>query len=72
MDSPEAARILGVAESEIVDVRQHAGWWEARHHDMATHDETWRPVLAVPDDAPVEQSEPERTAPATRARKVRR
>lgn len=73
MDRSEAARRLGVAESEIVDVRDHAGWWEVHHHDMASHDETWRAVPGapevVPDDVPVEQDEPEQLAPAPRARK---
>lgn len=46
MDQNEAARRLGVAESEVVDIRAHAGWWEVRHHDMASHEETWRTVPA--------------------------
>ena len=45
MDMHEAARRLGVAAHEIVDIRDHAGWWEVRHHDMASHDETWRQVV---------------------------
>jgi len=70
MDLSEAARRLGVAAHEIVDIRDHAGWWEVRHHDMASHEETWRPVPgapeAVPDDVPVETEEPEPAAPTPR------
>lgn len=56
MDSPEAAHMLGVAESEVVAVKAEAGWWHALHHDMASHVETWRKVPgepAMPDDDPV-------------------
>lgn len=62
MDQNEAARLLGVADTEVVDIRAHAGWWEARHHDMASHEEAWRPVPGepdVPDDAPVGEAGPE-------------
>lgn len=73
MDRSEAARRLGVADTEIVDIRDHAGWWEVRHHDMASHDETWRAVPGapevVPDDVPVDPVEPGKAAPPPRARK---
>jgi hypothetical protein len=48
MDLVEAARRLGVAESEVRDVRPADGWWEALHHDMADHGETWRIVPGRP------------------------
>jgi hypothetical protein len=56
MNSVEAARMLGVAESEVVDVRAQAGWWHALHHDMASHEESWRRVPDAPAD---EQPEPD-------------
>lgn len=52
MNAAEAAHRLGVAEAEVVDVRAHAGWWEARHHDMASHEEAWRPVPGAPEQTP--------------------
>lgn len=44
MDLAEAARRLSVAEHEVVAVRPADNWWEALYHDMASHEETWRPV----------------------------
>lgn len=53
MNSPEAAQRLGVAETEVVDVKAEAGWWHALHHDQASHVETWRKVPDAPaDDSP--------------------
>lgn len=51
MDTHEAAQILSVASHEVVDVRQEAGWWHALHHDMASHEETWRQVAPADDPA---------------------
>lgn len=62
MDMSEAARMLGVADTEIVDVRQQGQQWEALHHDMASHVERWRPipgaVSAPPEVQPDESGEP--------------
>jgi hypothetical protein len=77
MDMQEAARRLGVAESEIVDIRYHAGWWEVQHHDMASHEENWRPVPGAPEatvvaelvDVPAGARVEPVAAPAPRARK---
>lgn len=55
MDTHEAAQILSVADHEVIDVKQDAGWWHALHHDMASHEETWRQVAPVPEAAPTEQ-----------------
>lgn len=49
MDLAEAARRFGVAESEIVGIRPAGSWWEALHHDMASHEETWRTVPGAPE-----------------------
>lgn len=69
----EAARRLGVAAHEIVDIRDHAGWWEVRHHDMASHDETWRVVPGAPaaeqDPAPAAESGAEQGTAPRRSRK---
>jgi hypothetical protein len=51
MDAAEAARTLGVAEGEVIDIKAQAGWWHALHHDMASHEETWRPVALTQDEA---------------------
>lgn len=48
MDLAEAARRLSVAEHEVVNVRPAGGWWEALHHDMASHEEQWKPVPGAP------------------------
>jgi hypothetical protein len=79
MDMQEAARRLGVAESEIVNIRDHAGLWDVLHHDMASHDENWRlvpgaPETVVGEDGPELVDVPagsvvEPAAPAPRARK---
>lgn len=70
MDKIEAARLLGVAEGEVVDIEAHAGWWHVLHHDMASHDETWRDVPGapepVPDDVPAAEEPP--AAPKRRGR----
>jgi hypothetical protein len=50
MDNPEAAHLLGVAESEVRDVKSEAGWWHALHHDMASHQEQWRKVIQAPEE----------------------
>jgi hypothetical protein len=78
MDKQEAARRLGVAESEVVDIRDHAGWWEVRHHDQASHDENWRRVTPLDSEtAAVDESGPElvdvpaEVAPAPSRRKSR-
>lgn len=65
MDLAEAAHRLYVAEHEIVDVRPAAGGWEALHHDMASHEETWRRVPGAdeqpePDPNPAPALKPER------------
>lgn len=52
MDPQTAARLLQVAEHEVSEVRLRAGRWEARHHDMASHEETWRVLPGQPDDDP--------------------
>lgn len=57
MDPIEAARLLGVADTEVVDVRAHAGWWDALHHDQASHQETWREVPGNP-EAPADDPAP--------------
>lgn len=59
MDLAEAARRLSVAEHEIHDVRPADGWWEALHHDMASHEEAWRPIPRRPEEA-VSDDQPER------------
>jgi len=48
MNMAEAARLLGVAEHEVVDVTAHAGWWHVLHHDMASHEETVRKLPGAP------------------------
>lgn len=48
MDQFEAARLLGVADSEIVEVRDVGGRFEVLHHDMASHEENWRPLPEPP------------------------
>lgn len=58
MDPIEAARLLGVADTEVVDVRAHAGWWDALHHDQASHEETWREVPGNP-EAPADDPAPD-------------
>lgn len=50
MDKAEAARRLSVAEHEVVDVRPTDGWWEALHHDMASHAEQWKLVPGSAED----------------------
>lgn len=47
MNPADAARLLSVAEHEVLDTRLRDGWWEALHHDMASHEETWRPLPFV-------------------------
>jgi hypothetical protein len=62
VDKYEAARLLSVAESEIVEVRQDADGWYALHHDMASHTQVWRhiPAWQVPAAAAAEEGdEPE-------------
>lgn len=49
MDPSEAARLLGVADSEVVEVRDVGGRFEVLHHDMASHEETWREVPGSPE-----------------------
>lgn len=58
MDPIEAARLLGVADTEVVDVRAHAGWWDALHHDQASHEETWREVPGNPETPADDPAEP--------------
>jgi hypothetical protein len=44
MDTHEAARILGVAAYEVLELRHDAeGWW-AHHEDMASHIRIWRHI----------------------------
>lgn len=50
MDLSEAARLLGVADSEVREVRDAGGRFEVLHHDMASHEETWREVPGAPDE----------------------
>lgn len=57
MNMAEAARRLGVAEHEIVDLKAHAGWWHVLHHDMASHEESWKPVPVAADDPAVPAAE---------------
>lgn len=47
MNPADAARLLSVAEHEVLDTRLRDGCWEALHHDMASHEETWRPLPFV-------------------------
>jgi hypothetical protein len=72
MDKHEAARLLGVAEHEILSVRHDAeGWW-AHHEDMASHVRTWRHIpgwqvaseTASPPEEPASPPEEEATGPA--------
>lgn len=65
MDATEAAHLLGVAPYEVSDVRHHAGWWEARHHDMASHVDSWRPVVPAPADTPDTPTDTGETEPGT-------
>ncbi|HEX8006702.1 MAG TPA: hypothetical protein VF482_09785 [Trebonia sp.] len=61
MNKATVARVLGVAEHEVLDVVHRAEGWFALHHDMASHDESWRPVTPPGDaQAPTEPAaEPE-------------
>lgn len=56
MDQAEAARRLSVAEHEVVGVRPANGWWEALHHDMASHAEEWKLVPGSAEDVLVRDS----------------
>lgn len=74
MNKATVARVLGVAEHEVLDVVHRAEGWFALHHDMASHDESWRPVTPpadaqAPTEPPAEpeQAEPEQTEPAADA-----
>lgn len=69
MNKATVARVLGVAEHEVLDVVHRAEGWFALHHDMASHDETWRPVTPPADaQAPTEPAtEPEQAEPAADA-----
>lgn len=72
MNTSEAARALGVADSEVVEVRDVGGRLEALHHDMASHEETWRPLPVDPGAAAEPDDEPEADEkPAKRATKRR-
>lgn len=71
MDSPEAARMLGVAESEVVDIKAEAGWWHALHHDMASHTETWRPVIEAPEPEAADEPAEVDPKPAATRKKTR-
>jgi hypothetical protein len=44
MDTVTAARLLNVAEAEILEVRQDGDGWWALQEDMANHDRNWRPL----------------------------
>lgn len=80
MDLSEAARMLGVADSEVREVRVAGGRFEVLHHDMASHEETWRPVpggpepaddAVEPEDAGEPESKPEAKKPAPKRRPSR-
>lgn len=46
MNTHEAARLLGVASHEVLEVRHDTeGWW-ALHEDMASHIRLWRNIPA--------------------------
>lgn len=44
LSNQEAARILGVAEWEVLDTRLDDTGWSALVHDSASHEDTWRIV----------------------------
>jgi hypothetical protein len=70
MDNPEAARLLGVAEAEVVDVKAHAGWWHVLHHDMASHEETWKDLPGRPLEAVAVELPEDKVVPAAESETV--
>jgi len=50
VDKSEVARHLGVADTEIVEVRYDEQGWHVLHHDMASHNQQWKlvPGWSVP------------------------
>lgn len=70
MDLSEAARALGVADSEVIEVRDVGGRFEVLHHDMASHEETWRPLPSDP--VPADDPDPEPAEPPAKTTSKRR
>lgn len=71
MNPSDAARLLGVADSEVVEVRDVGGRFEVLHHDMASHEETWRPLPSDPEPADGPAEEPEVAEPPAKTTKRR-